>query len=359
MIVSLKIENFRGIKNLELDDLGRVNLILGKNNTSKTSILEAIFLSCSGGQPEIIHRIHLWRDLTITEEDDLKFIFNNLNFSNKVRIEANHDTNELTTVVEVAPSVKGTTTSSDKIVNGNISDSTYDYQDVKSLDVKFSWKVKHNKTQSSTSNISHNGTKGFIFTNHTKPLPLSHAVMVVSRIHYAPNLEKRLEKLIISKQLDEIVSILKTVDNRIVDISVLSGRMVFVDLGLENLVPLNLIGDGMRRLFNILLAIYDAENGTVIIDEIENGFHHSVLEQVWIAVLQISKKFNVQLFIATHNLETLNCLNRVLLSKDDNLNTFQSDVRSYTVRRLKEGLKAYKYDFDSFSTAIDENIEIR
>ena len=39
----LKIENFRGIKSLEINDLARINLFVGKNNCGKTSVLEAAF----------------------------------------------------------------------------------------------------------------------------------------------------------------------------------------------------------------------------------------------------------------------------------------------------------------------------
>ncbi|MFC4220209.1 AAA family ATPase [Flagellimonas marina] len=360
MITSLSIKNFRGIKTLELEDLGKVNLLLGKNNTSKTSILEALFLLCAGGAPEIIYRIHQWRDLTLNEEDDLKFIFYNLNYNNKINIEAENSVNELNTRLEISPDESGKTSVSGDIKKDNItiSDST-NYHDINSLNVKLVWKEKHNKTQSSTATIQHNGNKGFVFSNHKGKIPFINAVMVVSRIHYAPNLEKRLEKLIISKQIDEIVSILKTIDSRIRNISVLSGRMVYVDLGKENLVPLNLIGDGMRRLFNILLAIYDAENGIVIIDEIENGFHHTVLEKVWEAILSTSRKFNVQLFIATHDLEALKRLNSVLKIEKDDIHSYQKGVRSYTIRMLDDNLKSYKYDFKSFSTAIEENLEIR
>ena len=42
MLKSVKIENFRGFKSFELQQLGRINLLVGENNTGKTSILEAI-----------------------------------------------------------------------------------------------------------------------------------------------------------------------------------------------------------------------------------------------------------------------------------------------------------------------------
>jgi len=48
MLKSLRIDNFRCFQNFELKQLGRINLIVGKNNSGKTSILEFIRLQTSG-----------------------------------------------------------------------------------------------------------------------------------------------------------------------------------------------------------------------------------------------------------------------------------------------------------------------
>ena len=48
MYKSFRVKNFRCFKDLQINDLGRVNLIAGKNNTGKTALLEAI-------------SIYLWR----------------------------------------------------------------------------------------------------------------------------------------------------------------------------------------------------------------------------------------------------------------------------------------------------------
>lgn len=41
---SLEIRNFRGFNHLQIERLARVNLIVGKNNVGKSSLLEAIEL---------------------------------------------------------------------------------------------------------------------------------------------------------------------------------------------------------------------------------------------------------------------------------------------------------------------------
>ena len=46
MLKSISLTNFRGFASLELKDLQRVNLIVGQNNSGKTSLLEAILWLC-------------------------------------------------------------------------------------------------------------------------------------------------------------------------------------------------------------------------------------------------------------------------------------------------------------------------
>lgn len=44
MYTSFRVQNFRCFEDLKIDDLARINLIAGKNNTGKTSLLETIML---------------------------------------------------------------------------------------------------------------------------------------------------------------------------------------------------------------------------------------------------------------------------------------------------------------------------
>src|SRR5688500_13691121 len=62
MIDSLRIKNFRGFRELALDNLGLVNVVVGANASGKTSLLEAIFLA-AGGSVEAVTRLRLWRGL--------------------------------------------------------------------------------------------------------------------------------------------------------------------------------------------------------------------------------------------------------------------------------------------------------
>jgi len=56
----------------------------------------------------------------------------------------------------------------------------------------------------------------------------------------------------------------------------------------------------MRRLLSIVLAIVTAPGGRVLIDEIENGLHHSVLAKVWQVIGDAAERAGAQVFATTH-----------------------------------------------------------
>ena len=54
MIRTLRLRSYRGFKAYELRDLASVNLLVGRNNCGKTSILEAVELLASRGDPGVL-----------------------------------------------------------------------------------------------------------------------------------------------------------------------------------------------------------------------------------------------------------------------------------------------------------------
>jgi AAA15 family ATPase/GTPase len=62
MLNNLRIKNFRMLEDLEISKLGRVNLIVGKNNSGKSSILEALRVYSGNANPELLRRILISHD---------------------------------------------------------------------------------------------------------------------------------------------------------------------------------------------------------------------------------------------------------------------------------------------------------
>lgn len=69
MINTLQLNEFKGIESIAFDGLGRVNLIVGGNNTGKTSVLEALTL-LFGNQQHVSELPKTFRQKT--QRDDWK-----------------------------------------------------------------------------------------------------------------------------------------------------------------------------------------------------------------------------------------------------------------------------------------------
>ena len=70
-------------------------------------------------------------------------------------------------------------------------------------------------------------------------------------------------------------------------------------------VPLCSFGDGVNRLFGIALALVTAKDGLLLIDEVENGLHHSVQYEVWKMIFALAQKLNVQVLATSHSWDTI------------------------------------------------------
>ena len=57
MYSSIRIDGYRGLDSFRMEGLGRVNLLVGKNNSGKTSIRECIELLRSAGNPHVLSSI--------------------------------------------------------------------------------------------------------------------------------------------------------------------------------------------------------------------------------------------------------------------------------------------------------------
>ena len=108
---------------------------------------------------------------------------------------------------------------------------------------------------------------------------------------------------------------LRVVDPRLqgIEDNASSGEpMLWVDIGLRELVPLSILGAGMTRVARIFLVVASTPGGVVLVDEIENGLHHSVLPDVWRVVQKAAKQFDVQIFATTHSFECVEAAHQAL-----------------------------------------------
>jgi AAA15 family ATPase/GTPase len=129
---------------------------------------------------------------------------------------------------------------------------------------------------------------------------------------------------------------------------------IFVDIGIEKRIPINMMGDGVRKIVSLLTVIYDCRDGIVLIDEISNGFHYSVMSNLWNVIIKAAIKNNTQLFITTHDYDSIKGL------RDTALNIYDENVATFKLLRTSDDeLKALHYSLESVDYSINQEIEIR
>ncbi len=82
-------------------------------------------------------------------------------------------------------------------------------------------------------------------------------------------------------------------------------------------VSLKSLGDGAYRLFTLALVLSNAEDGILLVDEIENGIHYSALPDVWRLIFQTARRLNVQVFATTHSWDCIEAFQKAASEDDD------------------------------------------
>lgn len=118
-------------------------------------------------------------------------------------------------------------------------------------------------------------------------------------------------------------------------------------------LPIGSLGDGVRRLLSLSLAVISASGGYLMVDEIDTGLHHSVMENMWRMVITTSKRLNVQVFATTHSQDCINSLGRLYT-------VAPKHAAEVSLHRVERGLPhSIRYGPDEVSTAALQEIEIR
>ncbi|MCX6022329.1 MAG: AAA family ATPase, partial [Chloroflexi bacterium] len=108
-----------------------------------------------------------------------------------------------------------------------------------------------------------------------------------------------------------------------------------------------------RTMPSLALAIASARDGIVLIDEIENGFHYSIMPKVWQAIASFSRQFNVQVFATTHSYECIQAAHEAF--EADSV----YDFRLHRLERVKGKIKAITYSQGALNASLEADWEVR
>ena len=159
----------------------------------------------------------------------------------------------------------------------------------------------------------------------------------------------------IKKRTERIVKVLHQIEPSVLDLKLGTNNIVYCDIGLDRLIPVNIMGDGMYRLLSIVLAISDMRDGIVFIDGVEKGFSYTAQELFWNTLFELAKEFNVQIFATTHSAECI----KAFSSSYAKMNRNADDMRLYRIEKKGDVYRAIRYDHTTREASLESGWEVR
>jgi hypothetical protein len=155
---------------------------------------------------------------------------------------------------------------------------------------------------------------------------------------------------------EKLLSSLRLLEPRLQHLSllILGGQPgLYGNIGLTRLVPLTFMGEGIKRLLTVLLAIASTAGGVVLIDEIENGLHYSVQQKVWEAIAHAARQADVQVFATTHSWECIQAAHHAFQDSGP------YELRYFRLDRIRDDIVVKSMD-ERMLTAIEKtDLEVR
>ncbi len=116
--------------------------------------------------------------------------------------------------------------------------------------------------------------------------------------------------------------------------------------------PLKSMGDGMNRIFEMALGLANSKSGIFLVDEIENGVHYSVQEELWSFIFQVASRLQSQVFATTHSWDCIEAFQKAASSHPAE----GTLVRLY---QQEQEISSYTFDEHRLEILTRESIEVR
>jgi AAA15 family ATPase/GTPase len=319
MIDHLHIQNFKGFRELKLESLARVNLITGRNNTGKTSVLEALMMLAfpRNQNPVFANR----KDARLSENDKEGYrldrqlsLFHNRDYQKKIQLNDHSFEIEGVTDQDIKQLYRG--------------------QDVNLVERRM---FKH------------------------EPVGLD---SIAFRMVHASGIDREAlhhhwSNIALTGKEKYVEEAIRLIEPDFIKASIL-GRVgperLHVQLkGKDHPYPIDRLGEGMNRLIGLVLALFNAEGGFLLIDELENGLHYSIQPKVWEYLFRFAQELDVQIFATTHSRD---CIEAFAEVADREENKGQSHL--IRLFKSKDGsIKDVELDEEEVQIAVENQIELR
>ena len=376
MLNSLLINNYKNIRHLSIPKLGRVNLIWGKNNVGKSTLLEALSIYASNGHISQLYDILKMRgeDLnifgyrdSITTEEEINAFLPFVSDYKKSTLETDgvqigeNEENVVTIKLVRVSRVRANLSESGKTGTIRIVTPVDAPQEENVVSQSLGIQMdNHSKQLNYVINLNGHGFKDYDMLDSVG-MPVNVPYNYISSTgNQGVSIDKLWSSISMSENEDYVIKALQIIEPRIKRFNILTsdspssqqGSVPFVLLeGENNRVRLSSMGDGINRILTIILSLINCKGGIFLLDEFENGLHYSVQSKLWDIIFELAKNLDVQVFVTTHSNDCINSFARSTMSKDGL--AIRLDMSS-------KGLKAQLYeDPEKLVFAMNESIELR
>ncbi len=366
---SLEIRGFRAFEHLRIEKLARVNLITGKNNVGKTSLLEALRLYAHEGQPELISELLESRDET-TEQDIMRRLGGtgiNSSFSPNLKY-LFHGRKD---IKSIPPPIKiGPINSSDNILSIRFAWYAVKFDKEGRREVKILNDEENDAIENSELRlISQMGlqtrfsegperlSRGFFQRNQAESYKTP-CVFASANGLSLKAIGQLWDNIALTDLEESVLESLKIIAPDIERVNIVSGfrreRVPIVRIkNFDEPVPLRSLGEGMNRLFGIALALVNAKDGILLLDEVESGLHYSVQPDVWRLIFETARRLNVQVFATTHSWDCIEAFQSAVQDSDE------EDGFLIRLENKNDQIISTLFDKRRLGIATRENIEVR
>lgn len=284
---SINIAHYRALSNVGLEQLGRVNVIVGINNAGKTSALEAIHLLANQSDPRGL--LELLRRRTRVDAGAMP-AFAVKQLPRDVSINGLYDERAVALATTVKDEPDDTDEDWASYLRTLIIDASYAGRKQRSTTDFFSGRARRTRLSGEprwlTSAVFHS------------PFSLSDPDLLV----------RCNEESIRLKLKDRVIGFIRThIDAGIRDVALANEHRSFLVThdAFDEAVDLSSFGEGIQRVFLTGLLFAGARGGVVLIDEFENALHTGLLLEFTKFVHQLAVEFECQVFLTTHSKETV------------------------------------------------------
>lgn len=343
MLDSLLIKNFRALEHLEVPKLGRVNLMVGKNNSGKSTVLEALRIYAGNAQRPLLEAIARGHDERYQAQDGESFdgdtvapfqdFFTGRKFpeTSLTAIEVgelNRPSTLLTIKFSMLEEVEEVVTDDTGASKRSRRFFYAPGEDVETDgDLQPVFVIAKGERSLPLLKLLSPGLRARVSFESVPSIPCS---VVPTEFISMDELADGWDAIALTEEEDVVKRALRIVAPELESLVFVRAdgsagpgryrpmRTAMVKLtGMARPVPLNSMGDGMVRVLQLALKLFAAKGGFLLIDEFENGLHYSVQEKVWALLFEVAERHNIQIFATTHSWDCIESFTKVAVARTE------------------------------------------